>query len=40
MRRTFSTLMNEIHGDPQVTADQLGHTVDVNQHFGAGFEDG
>ena len=32
MRRTFSTLMNEIQDDPQMVADQLGHTVDVNQN--------
>lgn len=32
MRRTHSTLMNEIHDDPKLVADQLGHTVDVNQH--------
>jgi integrase len=31
MRRTHSTLMNEIHDDPKLVADQLGHTVDVNQ---------
>ena len=32
MRRTHSTLINEIHDDPKLVADQLGHTVDVNQH--------
>lgn len=32
MRRTHSTLMNELHDDPKLVADQLGHTVDVNQH--------
>lgn len=32
MRRTHATLMNEIHDDPQLVADQLGHTVDVNQN--------
>lgn len=32
MRRTHSTLMNEIHDDPKLVADQLGHTVDVNQN--------
>ena len=26
MRRTHSTLMNEIHDDPKLVADQLGHT--------------
>jgi integrase len=31
MRRTHSTLMNEIHDDPKLVADQLGHTLDVNQ---------
>ena len=24
--------MNEIHDDPKLVADQLGHTVDVNQN--------
>jgi integrase len=32
MRRTHSTLMNELHDDPKLVADQLGHTVDVNQN--------
>lgn len=32
MRRTHSNLMNEINDDPKLVADQLGHTVDVNQH--------
>jgi integrase len=32
MRRTHATLMNEIHDDPKMVADQLGHTVDVNQN--------
>ena len=32
VRRTHSTLMNEIHDDTQMVADQLGHTVDVNQN--------
>jgi integrase len=32
MRRTHSTLMNEIHDDPKLVADQLGHTLDVNQN--------
>ena len=32
MRRTHSTLMNEILDDPKRVADQLGHTVDVNQN--------
>jgi hypothetical protein len=27
-----SSLMNEIHDDPKLVADQLGHTVDVNQN--------
>jgi len=31
-RRTHSTLMREITDDPQMVADQLGHTVDVNQN--------
>jgi integrase len=32
MRRTHATLMNEIHDDPKMVADQVGHTVDVNQN--------
>jgi len=32
MRRTHATLMNEIHDDPQMVADQLGHTLDVSQN--------
>ena len=32
MRRTHSSLMNELHDDPKLVADQLGHTVDVNQN--------
>jgi hypothetical protein len=24
--------MNELHDDPKLVADQLGHTVDVNQN--------
>jgi integrase len=32
MRRTHSTLMNELLVDPKIVADQLGHTVDVNQN--------
>jgi integrase len=28
MRRTHSSLMNEIHDDPKLVADQLGHTAD------------
>ena len=32
MRRTHSTLMNEIHDDPKLVADQLGQTVDVDQN--------
>ena len=32
MRRTHSSLMNELEIDPKVVADQLGHTVDVNQN--------
>jgi integrase len=30
MRRTHATLMRELHVDPKVAADQLGHSVDVN----------
>jgi integrase len=32
MRRTHATLMNEIHDDPKLVANQLGHTLDVNQN--------
>ena len=32
MRRTHATLMREIHDDPKLVADQLGHTIDVNQN--------
>lgn len=31
MRRTHSTLMNKLQVDPKLVADQLGHTLDVNQ---------
>ena len=31
-RRTHSSLMNELHDDPKLVADQLGHTLDVNQN--------
>jgi integrase len=32
MRRTHATLMDDLGVDPQVRADQMGHTVDVNQN--------
>ena len=32
MRRTHSTLMKELGIDPKLVADQLGHTLDVNQN--------
>jgi integrase len=32
MRRTHATLMNELHDDPKLVADQLGHTLDVSQN--------
>jgi integrase len=32
MRRTHSTLMKELGVDPKLVADQLGHTLDVNQN--------
>jgi integrase len=32
MRRTHSSLMWDLQVDPKVTADQLGHSVDVNQN--------
>lgn len=31
LRRTHSTLMNELGVDPKVISDQLGHTLDVNR---------
>ena len=31
MRRTHPTLMNEMHDDPKLVADQLGHTLDVKR---------
>jgi integrase len=30
MRSTHATLMNEIHNDPKMVADQLGHTLNQN----------
>lgn len=32
MRRTHASLMKELGVDPKVVADQLGHSVDVNQN--------
>src|SRR3954468_25113099 len=32
MRRTHSTLMNEIHDDPKLVSDQLRHTLVVHQN--------
>jgi integrase len=32
MRRTHATLLDDLGVDPQVRADQMGHTVDVNQN--------
>ena len=32
MRRTHSSFMNELEVDPKIVADQLGHTLDVNQN--------
>ena len=32
MRRTHSSLMSDLGIEPKVVADQLGHTVDVNQN--------
>ena len=29
---THSSLMNDLRVDPKIVADQLGHTVDVNQN--------
>jgi integrase len=33
MRRTHSSLMNDLKVDPKLVADQLGHTLDVNQNI-------
>lgn len=32
MRRTHSSLMKQLGADPKLVADQLGHTLDVNQN--------
>jgi len=32
MRRTHSSLMNDLRVDPKLVADQLGHPLDVNQN--------
>ncbi len=32
MRRTHSSLLKELNVDPQIRAEQMGHTVDVNQN--------
>lgn len=32
MRRTHASLLDELGVDPQVRADQMGHSVDVNQN--------
>ena len=32
MRRTHSTLMKTLGADPKLVADQLGHSLDVNQN--------
>jgi integrase len=32
MRRTHSTLMKQLKADPKLVADQLGHTLGVNQN--------
>ncbi len=32
MRRTHATLMKQLGVDPKLVADQLGHTLDVNQN--------
>jgi integrase len=33
MRRTHSSILKELDVDPQVRAEQMGHTVDVNENF-------
>jgi len=32
MRRTHSSLLKELGVDPHVRAEQMGHTVDVNEN--------
>src|SRR5579883_1793583 len=32
MRRTHASLMNELEVDPKIVAEQMGHTLDVNQN--------
>ncbi len=32
MRRTHSSLLKELDVDPHVRAEQMGHTVDVNEN--------
>ncbi len=32
MRRTHSSLLKELDVDPQVRAEQMGHTIDVNEN--------
>jgi integrase len=32
MRRTHSSLLNDLKVDPKIVADQLGHSLDVNQN--------
>ena len=33
MRRTHSSLMNDLKVEPKIVADQLGHTLDVGQNI-------
>ena len=33
MRRTHSSLMNDLKVDPKIVADQLGHTLDVSKNI-------
>ena len=32
MRRTHSSLLDDLGVDPQVRAEQMGHTIDVNEN--------
>ena len=32
MRRSHSSLLKELDVDPQVRAEQMGHTIDVNEN--------
>jgi len=33
MRRTHASIMKRLKADPKLVADQMGHTLDVNQNI-------